>query len=63
MKRAQSSQGPVPQNETLETSRRTKARSSKTAGIVKKIVLENFLCHDRLKVDFNEQINFIIGNY
>lgn len=38
------------------------ARSLKTAGIVKKISLENFLCHDKLEVKFNEQINFIIGN-
>jgi hypothetical protein len=40
-----------------------KDRSSETAGILKKIVLENFLCHDRLEVKFNEKINFIIGNY
>lgn len=33
----------------------------KTAGIVRKISIENFLCHDKLEIDFNEQINFIIG--
>jgi len=33
----------------------------KTAGIVHKISMENFLCHDKLEIDFNEKINFIIG--
>ena len=32
-----------------------------TAGIVHKISLENFLCHDRLDLEFNQHINFIIG--
>lgn len=32
-----------------------------TAGIVHKVSLENFLCHDKLEVEFNNQINFIIG--
>ena len=35
--------------------------TSKTAGIVHKISLENFLCHDSLEMVFNEHINFIIG--
>ncbi|EFX80391.1 putative SMC6, structural maintenance of chromosome protein 6, copy A [Daphnia pulex] len=29
--------------------------------MLKLIVLENFLCHDHLKVEFNKKINFIIG--
>lgn len=62
MKRVQSSQNSVPENEnsTVESPRRM-AKSLKTAGIVTKISLENFLCHDKLEVKFNEQINFIIG--
>ena len=32
-----------------------------TAGIVHKISLENFLCHDNLEMEFNQHINFIIG--
>ena len=35
----------------------------KTAGTVHKISLENFLCHDKLEMKFNDQINFIIGKY
>ena len=33
----------------------------KSAGIVHKISVENFLCHDKLELEFNEQVNFIIG--
>ena len=33
----------------------------RTAGIVHKICLENFLCHNKLEIEFNPQINFIIG--
>ncbi|XP_057377924.1 structural maintenance of chromosomes protein 6-like [Daphnia carinata] len=62
MKRAHSSQNPVSENEnsTVDIPRKM-VKSLKTAGIVTKISLENFLCHDKLEVKFNEQINFIIG--
>ncbi|XP_015109443.1 structural maintenance of chromosomes protein 6 [Diachasma alloeum] len=32
-----------------------------TAGRVKKIILRNFLCHDHLVMDFNKNVNFIVG--
>jgi len=35
--------------------------SVNTAGIIHKIYLENFLCHNSLEIAFNEKINFIIG--
>ena len=31
------------------------------AGIIQKISLQNFLCHDKLEIDFNKNINFVIG--
>ncbi|ODQ79032.1 hypothetical protein BABINDRAFT_162101 [Babjeviella inositovora NRRL Y-12698] len=33
-----------------------------TAGVIEKIVLKNFMCHDHLEVALGPQLNFIIGN-
>ncbi|XP_063980640.1 structural maintenance of chromosomes protein 6 [Diachasmimorpha longicaudata] len=35
--------------------------SQETAGRIKKMVLRNFLCHDHLIMDFNKNVNFIVG--
>ncbi|XP_046453349.1 structural maintenance of chromosomes protein 6-like [Daphnia pulex] len=65
MKRARKSKEYTPQKKSgtpePETSHQLMAQSSETAGMLKLIVLENFLCHDHLKVEFNKKINFIIG--
>ena len=31
------------------------------AGTIEKIYLENFMCHDKLEVSFDEHINFVVG--
>lgn len=33
-----------------------------TGGTFEEIELFNFMCHDHLKVDFRDNINFITGN-
>ncbi|KAG7571500.1 hypothetical protein FFLO_00516 [Filobasidium floriforme] len=35
---------------------------SGASGIIKRIYLENFMCHERLSFDFGENMNFVIGN-
>uniref|UniRef100_A0A0C9RF88 Smc6_2 protein n=1 Tax=Fopius arisanus TaxID=64838 RepID=A0A0C9RF88_9HYME len=32
-----------------------------TAGRIKKLVLRNFFCHDHLVMEFNKNVNFIVG--
>jgi hypothetical protein len=31
------------------------------AGVIKKVYCENFMCHRKLKVDFNRNVNFVHG--
>jgi len=45
----------------MEASFQNSKNEPLTAGIVHKISLENFLCHDHLELEFNQHINFIIG--
>ena len=30
-------------------------------GVIEKVYIENFMCHERLEFDFGQNVNFVIG--
>lgn len=45
----------------IHDEKRQKKDDTPDAGIIERIVLENFMCHKHLDVSFGNNINFIVG--
>ncbi|MCO5590146.1 hypothetical protein L7F22_044115 [Adiantum nelumboides] len=41
---------------------RASSRAAPTTGVIERVDMVNFMCHDRLTIDLGPQLNFIIGH-